>query len=481
MVTCEIQPRPGPFAPAPPPGFRGRGRALVIGAGVAGLAAAQALSAHFESVTLVERDPLPAGAAGRRGIPQAPHQHLLLARGRILLEALIPGIGAEIAAAGTEPMDVAQELAWLAPAGWSPRFRSGITILPCSRGLLERLMRERVLANPAVELLDGLDVVGLVAGPGGAVAGVRARPSDRRGAEPDELPADLVVDASGRGSRLPGWLQELGVPAPQRSVVDAGVVYASCVFDGLPSLPDGWRGAFLQAAPPASTRGGTMLPVEGGRTLVTLIGRGEDDPPTELAGFLAYAASLRSDLIHDAVAGLAPLTPVALTRATRNRRHHYERVRPWPAGLVALGDSACAFNPVYGQGMTTALLAATELDRLLAACPPGSPPVTGSRFQRRLARLTAAPWTVDTALDRRAAGAAGASTPRRTLALQGYLARVGRLGSERPDARLASLEVAHMLAGPQRLLRPGILLRVLARSARARLPRATATAPGARR
>jgi 2-polyprenyl-6-methoxyphenol hydroxylase-like FAD-dependent oxidoreductase len=381
------------------------------------------------------------------------------------LEAIFPGLAAEIMAAGVEPMDVAHELAWLTPAGWTPRFRSGITILPCSRDLLEWRIRERVRANETVEIRDGHEATGLVLADARSVVGARVRPTDRRDLDGAEIRSDLVVDASGRGSRLPRWLQELGLEAPRETVVDAQVVYTSRVFRGRAAMPDGLRGAFLQAAPPVVQRGGAMLPIEGDRTLVTLIGRGGDDPPSDDAGFLAYASTLRSPLIHDAIADLQPLSPIATSRATRNRCRHYELVRGWPDGLAVLGDAACAFNPVYGQGMSSAVLAAAALGRLLGRRRGRSGVGLGRRFQQDLAGLNAGPWALDTALDLRARGVTGPAPGQRTRARQAYLVRVARLGTERRDARLSWLRVFHMLRPASTLVRPGIVVRVMVRAA----------------
>ena len=449
-------------------GHPARQHAVVIGGGIAGLVSAHVLSAHFTRVTLVERDLISDGAAQRRGVPQAAHQHVLLARGRRELEVLFPGLDEEIASAGAEPMDVADELAWLTPAGWTPRFRSGIIIRPCSRQLLEWRIRERVRGNADVEIRDGHEVLDLLTGASRVVVGARVRPSGRREVPASEIRADLVVDASGRGSRAARWLEDLGLTVPPESAVDAHIVYTSRFVRGPPALPEGRRGAYIQSAPPTFTRGGAMLPIEDGCTLVTLIGRGGDAPPADDAGFLAYARTLRSPLIHDAIAGLEPLSPIATSRATSNRRHHYERVRSWPDGLVVLGDAVCAFNPVYGQGMTTAILGAALLGRLLAQRRDPSIGGLGARYQRRLARLIAAPWTLDTDLDLRVRGATGPPPDRRRRARQAYLARLARLGTERRDVRLAWLQVFHMLRGPRSLMRPEILVRVALRAAHER-------------
>ncbi len=439
-----------------------------MGGGLAGLVSAWVLASHFAGVTLLERDRLPGGASHRRGVPQAPHQHVLLARGRLTLEALFPGLEAEIIAAGAEPLDVAADLGWLTPAGWAPRFRSEITILPCSRVLLEWRVRKRVQANGTVEIRDGHEAVGLVIDEAGSVVGVRARASGRRSLAEEEIRCDLVVDASGRGSRMPRWLEGLGRTKPLESIVDAHISYTSRLYRGSPMLPDGLRGAFIQAAPPAFTRGAAMLPIEDGRTLLTLIGRGGDQPPTDEAGFLEYARTLRSPMVYEAIRQLEPLSPIRLSRATKNVQRHYERLRDWPEGLVVLGDAACAFNPVYGQGMTTAALGAAALGRLLAQEPVGSLLGLGARFQRTLARLNAAPWMFDTDLDLRVHGVTGPSPGRRVRMRQAYLARLGRLGTTSPHMRLAFLEVFHMLRGPRRLLRPRVLVPIALHAGRER-------------
>ncbi len=445
-----------------------RGHALVIGGSVAGLCCAETLSHHFERVSVLERDRLPSEPCLRRGVPQAPHQHMLLARGQQLLEELFPGLQEELIACGAVPMDVAEELAWLTPAGWAPRFRSGITIVPCSRQLLEACVRERVRANPRVEIREEQQVFGLLAGPGDQVVGVRVRPSGRRELSGERISADLVIDTAGRGSRLPAWLEDLGYRVPPAHVVDAHVSYTSRVYEGLAALPAGLRGAFIQAAPPASTRGGALLPIEKGRMLLTLIGRAGDVAPTDDEGFLAFARSLRSPLIHVAVAALVPFTHPVSSRATENRRYPYERMPKWPKGLVAVGDAVCAFNPVYGQGMSTAALGAVALGRSFRVGAHDSHRAA-ARFQRRLAKLHAGPWMLDTDLDLRVHGVTGPPPGRRVHLRQSYLARVARLAVERPAVRLAFLEVLHLLRGPLSLLRPSISGPVLVRATRERL------------
>jgi 2-polyprenyl-6-methoxyphenol hydroxylase-like FAD-dependent oxidoreductase len=199
---------------------------LVIGGGIAGSVAARVLADHFASVVVIERDRVPDLPAPRRGAPHARHVHVLLHRGAQALEALFPGLAAELGAAGANRLDSAADLAWLTPAGWALRFPSEVPILSCSRDLLEWSLRRRLAAFPNVSWRDGIDVIGFVPDAGNRrVTGVsiRKRHGDSASADAGSLSADLVVDASGRTSRTPEWLAALGHAAPAETVVDVGL------------------------------------------------------------------------------------------------------------------------------------------------------------------------------------------------------------------------------------------------------------------
>jgi 2-polyprenyl-6-methoxyphenol hydroxylase-like FAD-dependent oxidoreductase len=209
----------------------GRDHALVMGGSMAGLLAARVLADHFHQVTIVERDHLSQGTAFRAGVPQSRHVHALLARGAELLESLFPGLEAEVCAAGAHRLQWPRDVMWLLPAGWCRRFDSGIKVLSCSRGLLEWSVRRRLAGFDNVRILDACEVTGLVPGPDrSAVAGVQLRP--RRGGSGAAAPAatlgvSLVVDASGRQSPAPRWLEALGYTAPRETRIDALAGYAS--------------------------------------------------------------------------------------------------------------------------------------------------------------------------------------------------------------------------------------------------------------
>lgn len=450
------------------------GHAVVVGAGISGLLSARVLSEHFARVTLVERDILPDEAATRKGAPQGRHLHSLATRGSEILEDLFPGLDAELADAGCPLLDQAADAVTELPAGRMPRFRSGITMRAASRAIIERRVRARLEADPKVGVLPGREAVGLVPGPERSVAGIRTRLREDGSAE--EISADLVVDASGAGSRAPRWLEEIGYDAPRETVVDARLGYATRWYRVPEDFEGDWTGVAVLPGWPESTRGGTLRRVEGGLWTAVLIGTGGDYPPTDPGDFLSFAASLHSPAIHDAIEGAEPVSPVYSYRRTANRLRHYEKTR-LPENFLVAGDAACVLNPSYGQGMTAAALSAMALRKCLEG---GRGANLSRRFQRRQRKAVAPCWTATTNSDAQwaAGGVEGLNPARRTL--YRISEEVMKLAVEREDVARTLLGVKNVMEPPAALLRPGILLPALARTITRRLlakPRASGTVP----
>ena len=253
------------------------GQAIVIGGSMAGLIAARALADHFAQVTIIERDRLPDGPEARRGVPQARHVHVLLLRGQHIFGQWFPGLEDELGVAGAVQVDVTGDGLWLNRAGWGLVFTSGLHLRTCSRDLREWVLRRHLRAIPAVCFREECEVVGLrTATPGGPVIRVQVRArgqaADPAGAAED-LAADLVVDASGRGSHAPQWLAALGYARPTERVINSFLGYSSRYYAPPPASPrPGGRAFTSRPAPPTHLRGGGIYVVEGGRWLVTLIG-----------------------------------------------------------------------------------------------------------------------------------------------------------------------------------------------------------------
>ncbi|MFF7250230.1 FAD-dependent oxidoreductase [Embleya sp. NPDC008237] len=379
----------------------GHEHAVVIGAGIAGLLTARVLTESFTRVTIIERDRLGPLPLPRKGVPQGRHAHALQARGLQAFEELLPGIRQELAAAGAPPVDFCRDGRLYLPSGSPPPQDSGIHIQPVSRPLLEAIVREHVLRTPDIRLRDACTVVGLTTIDGGrTVTGVRLRPRSIRrdiDTEVTNQEADLVVDASGRGSHLPDWLTALGLPHVAESVVDAEVGYATRVYHT--TTPSGWRAIFELPQPPADRRGVFALRVENDLLIVTLQGAAGDHPPTDDGGFDAFIKSLSCDL-HETVRHSRPQSTAVRYARTANLRRRYDRLPRWPDGLMVLGDAACTLNPVYAQGMTVAALEALALRELLTRRHRRPSAGIAGEFQRRVARVTVWPWVIATLPDR---------------------------------------------------------------------------------
>jgi 2-polyprenyl-6-methoxyphenol hydroxylase-like FAD-dependent oxidoreductase len=278
-----------------------------------------------------------------------------------------------------------------------------------------------------------------------------------------DLRADLIVDATGRGSQLPEWLETMGHPRVEEDVVDAQMTYASRLFSVAPGALRGWQAAYVQAALPHDPRGGIMFPVEGNRWHLTLFGYGDAAPPHDEAGFLTFARRLRSRIISDILQRATPLTPIVGHRRTENRLRHFERLQRWPDGLVAVGDSMCCFDPVYGQGMTTGILGALALAELIDARWHGGTAPAGftARVQRRLAHVVRPAWNLATGEDLRLPSTTGGQLERTDRLMQRFFDRVVATATANPQIRKRLLSVMSMLSAPHVLLHPRVMAAVV--------------------
>jgi flavin-dependent dehydrogenase len=428
----------------------------VIGGGLAGCLAAWALRDRAERVIVVERDRYPAEADHRAGIPQGQHVHLLLEGGRRALEELFPGIEEELRTREAQVVGLPSDVLWLSAGGWMPRFHSGIAFLSCSRAVLDHAVWERVRTEPSIEFRDGAAVVGLL-GDSGKVTGARVR--DRGAAQEDvtEIRAELVVDASGRSSSVPGWLAELGCATAPEERVDAGAAYSSRFYHRPPDADPDIQGVYLQTRPPEEPRFGLLAPVEGNRWLVTVGGmRGAEPAPGE-AGFTATLDRLRDPALRDMLAKAEPASEVRGFRPGPCVRRHYERRSP--RGLVAVGDAACSFNPVYGQGISTAAFGARALRAAVLRHGIGE---EGARKARRAIAAAASPaWLMASSEDVRYAATTGGPKGLTVRVQHRYLDRLMARATVDQAVCAAFVSVMSLTRPPTSLFHPKVVWPVL--------------------
>ncbi|MFF1813605.1 NAD(P)/FAD-dependent oxidoreductase [Streptomyces sp. NPDC058251] len=431
-------------------------RAVVVGGGLAGLLAAAALH-EYADVTIVERDALPDGPEPRRGLPQARHAHLLWSGGARAMEDLLPGVTDAWLAAGARRVPLPTGLVSLSAQGWLRRWPEMEFMIACSRDLLDSVLRARLAEKRRVTVLQRTELLGLE-GSATRVTGVRVRTS---GGEERVLEADLVVDTSGRGSRAATWLDALGVPEAPMEEVDSGLAYASRIFRA-PVGAEDFPVVNVQpdAAQPVPGQSATLVPIEGGRWLVTLSGTRGGQPTDSADEFAAFARGVRHPIVGELIAGAEPLTDVVLTRSTVNRRRFFEKVKDWPEGLVVIGDAVATYNPVYGHGMSVAAQGAVALRGLVAEHGLTAPGLA-RRAQRAVSRPVSTAWELATGTDIRYPEAIGKQPSGAQNLLGRYVNRLMLTATGRPLVTQALLTVI-TLSGPlAALFKPEVALAVL--------------------
>jgi flavin-dependent dehydrogenase len=418
--------------------------AIIMGGSIAGLSAAAALARTYDRVTVLERDEDPGGPLARRGVPQSNQPHLLFSRGRKVLESLMPGIAEGLASDGVTQHDMGSELRWYQHGSWKISFRADIPIWFQTRPLLEEHMRRRVRERANVELRFGVAVDQPIH-VDGAVRGVRLR-------DGTELTADLVIDATGRGTRSPTWLAEWGYGDVIEEQVDIGLAYVSAEFEPAAGQVPSPGIAVLQL-PPTIKRGGYALMVEDGRWLVTMIGYHHDHPPTTHDEFIAWSSTLAQPAIHDVLVGAKPVTPLRRYTFPHQLRRRYETMAKLPEGYVILGDAICSFDPTFGQGMSIAAMQAELLGKLAGRR-------STRKIQARLARMAAVPWSMTSSEAHRWAETRGPD-PFGAALLRRYSGRLFELASKYRDVYRVVLDVIQFEASPMALLHPQMLRRVI--------------------
>jgi flavin-dependent dehydrogenase len=419
-------------------------RAVVIGASMAGLLAARALSESFGEVVVLERHELPDGPQARRGVPQSNQLHVLLSRGAAILDEFFPGFTSELLAAGAVPIDPQVDSTYYLDGHPVASHPSGLTLVGVSRPLLEFSVRQRVssLSNVVIRhaLATGLRV------DGGRTTGVSI--------DSDVIDADLVVDAAGRGSQALKWLAGLGFPAPESTEITVDVVYVTQHFQWEPHHLGG-RDGVLVVPFPGMPRGAGAVHIEGNRWEVVLFGLFGENPTTDEAGFRAFAKSLPVPHVAQLLDEATPLDSPVLMRYPSSVRHHFERQRHHLDGFIVTGDAFCSFNPTYGQGMTCGALEAQLLRDLVRGGSAGLP----GRFYTQAAKAIAPAWDLAVGGDRRFPQIPGTRTRAEHL-LNRYLNRYRYAASLDPSLGRTFLEVANMEKPATAMIAPSHFLKV---------------------
>jgi 2-polyprenyl-6-methoxyphenol hydroxylase-like FAD-dependent oxidoreductase len=433
--------------------------AIVIGASMGGLLAARALAEHYDQVTLLERDAFPAPGEQRKGVPQGRHAHAVLAQGLQIMEAYFPGLIDQLVNLGADYGDVSDKARWYHEGACHQPIHSGVNAINISRPRLEAAVRARLLALPNVEAIENCDVLGLLSTPDNALAdGVRVtgvRVIRRRaGSAEESLTADLTVDATGRGSRSPSWLEALGYDRPQEEAVKIGVTYTSCVYERRPEHVPGVN-ALIVAADPENPRGGVLLSQEDNRWILTVAAYLGEQIPLDQGGLREYVRGMATPALYDVIKDAQPVGEPVPHKIPSNLRRRYEGLKRFPAGYLVMGDALASFNPIYAQGMSVAALEARALDECLAQ----GEGKLAARFFKQAGKIIDIPWSTAVGNDLRFPEIEG---PRSAMTkfINWYVGKLHHAAHHDAEVSVAFLKVVNLLAPPPSIMHPRIMWRV---------------------
>jgi 2-polyprenyl-6-methoxyphenol hydroxylase-like FAD-dependent oxidoreductase len=352
--------------------------------------------------------------------------------------------------------DIAHYAHWYHYGGYRLQFQSGITGVTMSRPFLEFHIRQRVLCLPNVTLIDQCAVNELVTSAGKKhVTGVHiTRLSGEGNAETME--ADLVVDASGRGSATPRWLESLGYDRPPETEVKARIGYATREYrrpvqDGRPFAE------MISPSAPTEKHGAYLFPIEGDRWILTAGGYVGDHPPGDEAGLMEYIRSLAAPNVYNIICNAEPLTEIITYKYPASLRHHYEKLKRFPEGFLVIGDAVTSFNPIYGQGMTSAAMQTYALKNLLEK----NSTLQGlwKSFFKQAAKVVDMPWQLAVGEDFRYPETEGKKPPLTHL-INAYVVKVHKATQRDPVVYGQFLRVMNLTAPTTSLISPRIMWRV---------------------
>lgn len=430
-------------------GSRGT-RGIVIGGSLAGLCAARVLADAYERVVIIERDELPDGPMARDGAPQTRHPHALLEPGRATLEDLFPGFGEELLSEGAMLIDALSDIKWFDEGDFVSDGSERSPMYAASRPLYEHIVRRHVRSIENVQFRDQCRFTSYdFDHDTGEVTGVAIRDAD---GEKGRIDADLVVDATGRTSRTPQWLEENGYESPPVDEVTIDVQYSTLRIE---RPPDDRRLFFIPPSAPR-TRGTYIIPIEDDQWEVLLQGVHGDEPPAEPAGVTEFLESLPVDEVSGLVASQPTVSDgVHQYPFPSNLRRRYETLDEFPSGLVVSGDAVASFNPIYGQGMSVAALDALVLHHALADVDRGN---LADHYFDELADILDTVWQISVGSDFTFDQTTGPK-PRGTDLSNRYLSRLIRKGHTDPVLRTEVGRVLILAQPPSALFQPSVIWR----------------------
>lgn len=431
--------------------------AIIIGGSIAGLITARVLINYFDRVTIIEKDCLPTKPQFRYGVPQSNQPHMLLSKGQEILEDFFPGLTEELFSKNAAKVNMTWDFPFLLTTKeWSPRFKSTINSIGCSRNLLESTIRDRVKKLKAVHILENNFAIDLLGNEDKTVIlGVVIKNKNKKTIN---IKGDLIVDASGRNSQAQRWLENLGYIKPKIITIDCNISYASRIYRSPQTFERDWKGVFVKTKAPDRKKGGAIFPIENEQWIVVLTGRQNNFPSIKEAEYLKFAQNLPTQLIYKSIIKAKPLSRIFPYRGLKNVFKQYNLMSRFPENFIILGDAFCTFNPVNGQGMTVAALEAKILDQLLCNHREKSSGFS-LLFQKKLASIITPSWVM--AINQDLAWDLDYSSTLLESLKRKYFTYLEQAACQDPEIWLNFLQVLNLSLSPEALFSPKIFSKVL--------------------
>ena len=443
--------------------FFGR-RAVVIGAGISGLATAGALASYFEQVVVLERDELAEALGSRAGTPQDRHPHGLLAGGLKAIDEIFPGFKRDLTEAGAVSVRMAQDVRYeRADVGVLPMRDFGILLLCASRPLIEIVLRRRVMAIRNVIVRSRCRVTAILSRDGGA----RGVEFDSGSRELETVDGELVIDASGRARPTLDLLDRLGLDHPKASEVGVDIHYSTAVGRTPPHEALGSKVVVTQPNPPLLATNAVLLPAEGGSWMAAIASGPETTLPKTWESYLSTLSQLTTPTIYDALRHAEPADDIRHFRFPASVWRHFEQMSRLPRGLIPIGDAFCRFNPIHGQGMSAAAKQARLLQNVLAGAAVGLDPLATAQaeFMVDVESVLRTPWEMSTSADLAFPETRG-ERPANFVEAQQFEATLFRAVVSDPIVHRAMMEIGQLLETSSLLHEPHMKERIEAASAR---------------
>ena len=435
------------------------GRAVVVGASIAGLFAARALSDFVQGVVVLDGESLDTGFAPRKAVPQGNHIHAILPPAYQSLKRLLPGVIDKLLADGAHLFDGGRDIKWKHLGHWLVRGKTGQTFIGATRPFFEYHLRQHVESLDNVTILSGHRLLEWKMDPSRErVLGVVVQGPEKQ----RELDSELTVDARGSGSTLPKELMQLGFPKPETEVVEVDLTYTSCLCTAPEFSPD-WNLLLMDPDAPKKWKGGILERVEADRWIVTLWGYFGARAPTDDVGFRAYAESLDEPDIGEFLALAEPVSEYKQYRIPKCHLHRFDRLKRFPDRLLVLGDAVCKLNPIYGQGMTKAAKEGFFLWELLSQVTENGSDLSGfsDQFRRKMGNVGAHwAWQLTSGSDLAYPQARG-NRPLNLNFINWYVSRLFARAETKLEVRKALMDAMGLVKPPESIMRPSLILRAL--------------------